>query len=298
MDISCFSNVRYNNDTHSYCIGEKSLIPVTSVIARLKSRFDRDGISKRIAEESGRTQEAVLKEWERKGQDSRDKGTRLHAYIEDVIADKCDDILKINERLPEMKAFDEAWKLMRSRLNVTVIHKELVIGDIELGVGGRVDAIVSINDDVPSICVFDWKTGKFRVKNEYEMLLKPFNTVDNCERNLYSLQVSLYRLIIEKNTKIKLGDGYLVHLNNEGKYTIYRAKDFREPLLKWLQGGDWWYDQSKDKRINTLIECINTIDASYLRDISGLTLRRFLDIIVDKTMLTREIINSDDIDVN
>ena len=50
--------------------------------------------------------------------------------------------------------------------------------------------------------------------------------IEECDLEIYSLQLSLYKLIIEKHTGIKLGKSYLVWFShNNPSYKIIEAKD-------------------------------------------------------------------------
>lgn len=231
-----FSQITFDNKTHTYRHGTQTLLSVTSVIDRLKPPFDKDGISARLAEKEGRDQAEILKEWERSGEESRDKGTRVHGYIEDVLDGKIDPTMRaINDRIPEMDAFDEAWRRMVGGLNVKTIEKEKIVGDCNFGVAGRCDAILEFSGNP---CIFDWKTGKkFDEFNHYEKLLPPFDSEDNCHLNAYSIQVSLYRLMIERNTPMRMGDPYILHLRSNGSFHLYRAKDYRARIAGWLANG-------------------------------------------------------------
>jgi len=259
-----FSQITFDNKTHTYKYGNQVLLSVTSVIDRLKPPFDRDGISLRLAEKEGRDQADILKEWERSGEESRDKGTRVHAYIEDVLDNKVDPTMRaVNDRVLEMDAFDEAWRRMTKNLNAKVIEKEKIVGDIDFGVAGRCDAILEFGG-LP--CIFDWKTGKkFDESNPYERLLPPFDSDDNCHLNAYSIQVSMYRLIIERNTDVKMGDPYLLHLRSNGTFHLYRAKDYREKLAAWLANGlpdELVSDPKDEEKAKLLLKRMDAISES------------------------------------
>src|SRR5690606_25500915 len=54
----------------------------------------------------------------------------------------------------------------------------------------------------------------------------------------YSLQVSLYRLILERNAPgLAVDGGAICHLTPQGDYDIIAAEDFREDWLKLLHNG-------------------------------------------------------------
>jgi hypothetical protein len=272
-----FNQITFDNKNHTYRLGSQVLLSVTSLIDRLKPIFDKEGISAKLAEREGRSQAEILKEWEKSGEESRDKGTRVHAYIEDVLDDKIDPTLRlINDRVPEMDAFDEAWKRMKKALNIKIIEKEKIVGDSDYGVAGRTDAILEF---AGKPCIFDWKTGKkFDESNPYERMLAPFDGEDNCHLNAYSIQVSLYRLMIERNCNYQMGDPYLLHLRPNGTFHLYRAKDYRAKLESWLKNGlpeEFTSDPKAEdaakfviKKIEALIECLPKLSQKTSRELT------------------------------
>ena len=67
--------------------------------------------------------------------------------------------------------------------------------------------------------------------------------LDDCEFNTYSLQLGVYKKMIEMNTNIKLGKSYLVWLShNNDDFEIIPTKDRRV-----------YVDQMFNKRIADLV---------------------------------------------
>ncbi len=233
------SNIRFNAADHSYWIGDTQLQSVTTLLKSVVPEFDSDGVSKRCAARDGITQEEVLAQWAAKGEIGRARGTMTHSYIEEKLEGTHDPIMDaVNIKSKEMVAFDAAWAVFLTNLKAEIISQEIIVGNERLGVAGRVDLIISVMPEgVPARikCVFDWKTGKFEKQNRYENLLSPFDDLPNCEYVKYSLQTSLYRLLLELETGEQYGDSYLVHLMDTGTYRVYKATDFRPRLLAWLE---------------------------------------------------------------
>jgi hypothetical protein len=51
--------------------------------------------------------------------------------------------------------------------------------------------------------------------------------LDDCEYEIYSLQLNIYKKIVERNTNLKLGDSYLVWFNEENpNYEIIKCNDY------------------------------------------------------------------------
>jgi hypothetical protein len=84
--------------------------------------------------------------------------------------------------------------------------------------------------------LLDWKSGKnFSDRNEYgERLLDPFSDLDNCEQVVYSMQVSLYRLILERDGFTGPVDECLILHLTDRSAVPHRVTDYRTRLLEWL----------------------------------------------------------------
>ena len=231
--------IEFDPATHTYTCAGQQLTSVTTLVKELTPPFDRDGIAARCARREGQTVEQVLAEWDAKGKASMQRGTDCHDYIDGVLSGECDPIkAALNERLPEMDAFDKAWLAFRERLDARVVAKETIVGDPELGIAGRVDVILDVTPARQDTrrCLIDWKTGtKFETQGRFGSLLPPFADVGDCELNRYSLQLSLYRLLLEREEPGRAwGDSYLIHLRGDKSFHIHRAHDYRERALAWL----------------------------------------------------------------
>lgn len=242
-----FKDIVFKKENHTYqCFSNNigvDLTSVTKLISTIKPPFDRDGISKMVAQKTFKSQEEVLASWDQKSADALDKGSCVHAYIEDLFKGIDDPLITEVNDLPECQGFKDAWAKLQKTNNIKMVEQEIVIGDLSLGAAGMVDAIVEVMIDDKEkdekktvLSTFDFKTGKkFESKSNYGGLLPPFQDLDNCHLNLYSIQVSTYRLILERKCPdLKFTDGYLVWLKDDGKFRVFRARDYRDRCLSWL----------------------------------------------------------------
>ena len=86
--------------------------------------------------------------------------------------------------------------------------------------------------------VWDYKTNKaIKTKNDYgQRFEEPISHLDVCEINTYSLQLSLYKHIIEKNTNLKIGNCYLIWINENNKnYKVFKCKDLEAEIKLMLE---------------------------------------------------------------
>ena len=75
--------------------------------------------------------------------------------------------------------------------------------------------------------IWDNKTNKkFTAENKNQNLLSRLSILEDCDLEIYSLQLELYKQIIERNTSIKLGKSYVVWFShNNEKYEVIPMKD-------------------------------------------------------------------------
>lgn len=254
-ELSKFNHIKYYDEPHKYFIEEQSLISGTSFIGLFKKKFDSKGQAKKTSLKLGIPIEEVLENWEFKGDFSRTKGTMLHSYAENYWFNK---IFPIDYSEVD-KRFGEG--LMKERLEacINLFHNfyndakkamhpvalELVVGDKELGIGGMVDGLVW-NSKLNEYNIIDYKTNKeINAFSKYkEKLLAPINYLHNCEIETYSLQLNLYKYIIERNTNIKIGRMYLVHIHEEQeKYNLFECKSYQDVIKTMID----WYLKNNEK---------------------------------------------------
>lgn len=231
-----FSHVFFYRQTHTYVANGRRLESATKLVNSLKEPFDRDYWAAKKAEERGVSPAVIIDEWEAKAQNSRDLGTRVHEHIEKVLKGtlQADDLfLSFNDTPPQIIGFDSFWR--RAAKVAEPVRLEWVLGDPGLGVGGTCDALL-LNKESGQYHLWDWKTNaNFKANNPFQTLKDPFDDLPDCELTIYSLQLSLYRLIIERNTDLEMGDSYILHLDDRSQYRVHVAEDYRERLEAWLK---------------------------------------------------------------
>jgi ATP-dependent exoDNAse (exonuclease V) beta subunit len=231
------ARIEFDAESHTYSMDGVQLTNVSRVVGRLKPEFDSQAVAARVARRDGMSVEEVLAAWEDKKVVSQQRGTLVHDYIERSLRgepEHTDPFLRSNRRLPEMDAFDEWWSDQAGRLDI--IGTELMIADAALGIAGTLDTLVH-SRATGELHILDWKTNsRFSTTNRWQNLLPPFDDLPDCELATYSLQTSLYRLILERSVLRgrELGDSYIVHLSRDGRAWTHVAMDLRARLLDWL----------------------------------------------------------------
>lgn len=222
VELDKFNNVVFHDDTHSYYIGDKTLTSTTTLIKQFVKPFDTEGHSQRYALKNGLSVEEVLAEWDFKRESSASKGTELHKYAELKFASKAYN--PSEEDLP-LKLREMADKFHSDSIGRLIpIRSELVIGDTELLIGGMIDQLF-YNVKADEIQIWDYKTNKeINTYSKYKSkMTNGLNHLQECEYNTYSLQLAIYKKIIERNTGLKLGDSYICWINeNNETYKTFK----------------------------------------------------------------------------
>jgi ATP-dependent exoDNAse (exonuclease V) beta subunit len=246
-ELAKFNNIKFHDKEHIYYFNGKKTRSVTSVIGEYKQPFDKEYWSSRKAEEAGITQEEMLAEWQYKADFSCEKGSAFHEYAENYLTNKVfpfqehkimevlggyDEMLECKEAVTKLigmfeKFYDDSFG------RLIPVRAEVVVGDDKWAVTGMIDQLF-FNEKSGMLEIWDWKTNKkIDKKNKWQKFKKPLSHLDVCEFNTYSLQLSFYRLIVERNTNLQLGDSYIVWFNeNNDKYEIIKCDDYRGEILK------------------------------------------------------------------
>jgi ATP-dependent exoDNAse (exonuclease V) beta subunit len=230
--LSFFDSPSFKFDPkwHKYTINGKPLTSVTKFIQQFHKEFDQDFWSKKKAEEQGVEQEEILAEWKKLNERANFIGTSTHNWIENYfngVHQQIPNDLDVVDRINKFnKVFAQnLYKLQPIKFEQRVFHEEW-------GLAGTFDALFHWND---KLIILDWKSNKsFTTTNEFgEKLLAPFEDLDRCHLNEYSLQVSLYKLIL-KQIGLDIKACYLLHIGPNDDAKIHKALDLSDKLLDFL----------------------------------------------------------------
>jgi hypothetical protein len=232
-----FNDLKFIDKTHQYFLNKKQLTSVTTYIHKFQEKFDSDYWSLRKAEELGISQAEMVAEWKAINLKSQVKGSAVHNYIENLFNNKIfpfptssevdkatmdeihEEFIKIRYHIDRFYA-DVAGKLIP-------IKNEYVMYDEELGIAGMTDMLF-YNVKYKCFQVWDWKTNKqLRTENSFQKLKGPLAHLDDCEINIYSLQLHIYKYILKRQLGIELGDCYIVWFNEKNNnYKIHQCYNF------------------------------------------------------------------------
>lgn len=230
----------FEEDSHTYHYDGVKYDSVTTFLKRFKVPFDREYWLKRKSQELGVDQSVLENDWSLKASTANFLGTNVHKWIEDFWSGKNPSLPTDEEELKRVQYFLDLYE--KRFKNLVPLKSELRIFSKKWRLAGTIDQPLLLWDEkqfIPLFLIGDWKTNKeFKddkhPKGRYKKLLHPFTDLYENSHNEYSIQISIYRLILQEEIGLQSHGGFLCHLGPDGP-KIYPAKDLTERLKVYLQ---------------------------------------------------------------
>lgn len=222
MKTSKDGRVIFDESTHTYKLGDRILTGVTTLISRYKNKFDAPAMAARISERENRPVSDVLKEWEKKGEDSRIAGTAVHSVFENYVLHNKIVLPGVHQKENiAVKFITEMFMTGR----ITPVDAEIIVYNEKIGIASQIDFIGK--NSINQYFIFDWKTNSKIESNGYgKKMFTPFQGLPDCSLSHYSLQLNIYKKLYEENPVDKL---FLVHIDTED-YKIIPIRDMNLDL--------------------------------------------------------------------
>jgi ATP-dependent exoDNAse (exonuclease V) beta subunit len=217
-------DITFDPEPHIYTVkGEQGYTSVTTWVHQHFDHFDADKIIDNMMKGNkmkdptykyyGLTREEIKAKWDINRESASGFGTKMHADIEDYyngLEVKNDSIEfqyfeKFVEDFPELKAYRTEW----------MVYWE------EMKISGSIDMIFENPDG--SILIYDWKRCKEIAYENYNKYLKTpcINHLPDTNFWHYSLQLNMYKTILETKYNKKVIGLYLVCLHPDNPYKTY-----------------------------------------------------------------------------
>ena len=189
-----------------------------------------------------KVQQDILDEWAKINKESCERGTKIHAQLENSFYNAGSNIT--------LKKFGIGGKFECKKdyndldLEYGIYPEYLIYYDnpkIDLHIAGQIDLLVKNGN---SICICDWKTNKkIDLKGFYnnstkssEKLKYPLTNLDNCNFNVYQLQLSTYAWMLQKlNPEFIIDKLMICHFDHDGNQTIYNVNYLKDDVEKMLK---------------------------------------------------------------
>jgi len=234
-------NFKFNEALHEYRYDGIKFDSVTTFLKNFKEPFDRDFWLKKKSREIGVDPSVLESEWKNKADVANSLGTNVHKWIEDFWSGLNPDIPdSADPEYPRIMKFKRVHDLRFK--NLIPLKSELRIFSKKWKLAGTIDQPFLMWDENRKKVIFligDWKTNRefkhdSHPKGRFKKMLRPFHDLWENQHNEYSVQVSLYRLILEDELGLETESGFLCHIGPDEDAKIYPAKDLRERLRFYL----------------------------------------------------------------
>ncbi len=226
------SLIKFNSRRHSYSTGKSAYLrSVTKIVSELFSSFDADKIISNMKNSAkwpdskyyGMSAKQIKQMWNKNGREARVAGTKIHDQIEKY----CNgEEIEAEEGDVALNQFLE-WDVLR---NWTPYRTEWKIFDDDLNIAGTVDAVFKKDDE----CILvDWKSSKeIAMGNKFDCSVHPkLKHLPECNFIKYSLQLNLYKYILEKNYDLKISKIIIVNVHpNQDCFEEIEALDLTKEV--------------------------------------------------------------------
>ena len=188
-----------------------------------------------------REQQAILDEWDNENRKSCERGTKIHADLENSFYQKKKDI--------DISKFEIGGKFVcekgRTALDLeNGIYPEYLISrvseDGKLRIAGQIDLLVKKGN---KLTIGDFKTNKkietksfFNQRTKQSVKMKfPLNNLDDTNYWHYCLQLSTYAWMLQKyNPEFEIEDLVMIHFDHSDNMTVYHLPYLKTEVIKML----------------------------------------------------------------
>src|ERR1035437_1959452 len=211
-NLECFNDpeFKFNPTYHKYTYKGEEYDSVTRFIQKFHEPFKQDYWSNKKADEAGVPQQDILNEWKRLNDYANEIGTDTHQWIEDYYNQTWREIPSNLDLIHRINKFNKVYAKQLHKLEP--IKFEVRVFSKKWKIAGMIDALFFYKS---KIYIVDYKTNKEFTTDENikfkENLLPPFESFYKNHLNEYSIQISMYALIL-KEWGFYIGAAYLLHI--------------------------------------------------------------------------------------
>ena len=241
--------IEFDEPTHKYTIdgANTKWISCTGFIHDFFPHFDpkaalraiKRGKNYTTSKYYGKTDQEILDGWSNSGKEASGLGTAMHLAIEQFMNASHDIIDNSVKQTKEWKYFTNFWADCGPDL--VPYRMEWEVFSLEHKLAGSIDAIFYRPSDGKYV-IYDWKRSKqIKMENDYENGLGPLSHLPASNYWQYTIQLNLYRWILENHYGLSIEGMYLIVLHPDNKtyrrYPLNRLDDEINDILEARRAG-------------------------------------------------------------
>ncbi|KAG5183065.1 hypothetical protein JKP88DRAFT_273036 [Tribonema minus] len=212
------SRITFMEEGHVYEVdgGRDGWISTTTFIHGLFPQFDADQIIRKMmagrnwakSKYHGMSAEEIKQQWAENGSSAAADGTAMHADIERLY----NGLPPLTPDCKEMRMFND---FRQEFSDLVPWRTEMTIFDETVGICGSVDMVYCDPEEPGAFLIYDWKRSKaIKRSNYWENGSHPYTCkLPNCNFIHYSLQLGIYKRILQTRYGMKVNGTFLVVLH-------------------------------------------------------------------------------------
>lgn len=231
--------IRFQDEGHAYFIDGQTgeYTSVTTVIHDFFPVFDADEAILKMTKSRrwpnnplfGKTPDEIKDIWARNGKDASDQGTRLHETIEDFFK-----FLARHGQVDFAPAYCVEYgyflDFFRDHVQPRFVpyRTEMRIFHEEVKIAGSIDMIFQCIQDPTRYYIYDWKRSKeIKTSNGFgQKAYGPLSHLDDCNYETYSLQLNIYKRILQEKYDMNVVAMALVVFHpNQSTYQLVGVRE-------------------------------------------------------------------------
>ena len=237
--------IHFDEPTHIYTVNgsSKHIVSVSGLHHHLFSHFDADLVIKKMMASPKwpqskwyylKTADAIKAKWAADGKEASEAGTAMHLGIEMVMNGAEEEVDSLVKTTKEWEYFWNYWR--KDSETWEPWRTEWEVWDEELKISGSIDMVYRNKKD-GTFAIYDWKRAKdMRLDNSFQHGLGPVKHLPDSNYWHYTLQLNLYRWMLEKHYGVKISEMALIvlHPNNKNykRYKLNRLDKEVEDILE------------------------------------------------------------------
>jgi dihydroxyacetone kinase len=238
--------MKFYEDVHKYIDNEQEYTPVTYFLKTFEPWKDWDAIAEKKAKKLGISKEELLAQWNEKKTKAAEKGTAFHKKMEGEYLSAVDGITVCDTKclVSYVDTVEGVKEDNSMKLEDNTVYSEKMIWSEKYGLCGTADLVEVVNGkinvkDYKTNAKLDWESWKHPILGSAKLRF-PVNMLDDCNGNIYQLQVNTYMyMLLQKNRHLKMGEMEILHVifNEDGSHEIkpYKVKNLQKEVKAMLE---------------------------------------------------------------
>jgi len=239
--------IHFDEPTHVYTVNgsSKGIVSVSGLHHHLFPHFDADEVidkmmkSKKWPESKwyGMSPKAIKAAWDANGKEASEAGTAMHLGIEMVMNGAES---QVPPQIKNTKEWEYFWNYWNKDVEIYEPWRtEWEVWDEDHKVSGSIDMVYRNKLD-GTFAIYDWKRAKeMKMENQWATGFGPVSNLPDTNYWHYTLQLNMYRWLLEKNYGIKISEMALIvlHPNNKNykRYKLNRLDEEIEEIMNARQ---------------------------------------------------------------